>query len=91
MNDIRKYIEIIENGMSGSETPNHTSNSGEMTKFVSLIESAMRVIPLGKNVQYFYHPDIEDFTAWIYSDIKPAIMDAIEDFIDRYDVDSSHS
>lgn len=56
-----------------------------------LNNTAMRVIPLGGNVQYFYHPDIEDFTAWIYSDIKPDIMNTIEDFIDQYNVNVSHS
>lgn len=50
---------------------------------------AMRAIPLSDSVQYFYHPDIEDFTSWIYSDFKSEINNEIEDFIYQYDINTS--
>lgn len=53
MNDIRKYIKIIEQGSSAVSTDNETTNShrNEVTKFVSLIESAMRVDESFKTAQ----------------------------------------
>jgi len=49
--------------------------------------NAMRVIPLGDKVQYFYHPDIEDFTAWFYFDAMPMVDEAILDYVERYSLD----
>lgn len=53
MNDIRKYIEIIEQGSTTVSADNETANShhNEVTKFVSLIESAMRVDESFKTAQ----------------------------------------
>lgn len=53
--------------------------------------NAMRVIPLGNNVQYFYHPDIEDFTSWFYFDAMPMVDEAILDYVERYDLEADIS
>lgn len=53
MNDIRKYIKIIEQGSSAVSTDDETTNThrNEVTKFVSLIESAMRIDESFKTAQ----------------------------------------
>jgi len=56
------------------------------TKRIS--KNAMRVIPLGNAVQYFYHPDIEDFTAWFMFDVLSMANDGIIDYVERYDLDA---
>lgn len=55
------------------------------TKRIS--KNAMRVIPLGNNVQYFYHPLIEDFAAWFMIDVLSIADDAMIDYIDAYDLE----
>ena len=47
----------------------------------------MRVIPLGNNVQYFYHPLIEDFAAWFMIDVLSIADDVMIDYIDAYDLE----
>lgn len=51
--------------------------------------TAMRVIPLGDSVQYFYHPDVEDFTAWLYDNVYNLINIEIEDFHSQYSFEES--
>ena len=55
------------------------------TKRIS--ENAMRVIPLGHKVQYFYHPLIEDFAAWFMIDVLSIADDVMIDYIDAYDLE----
>ena len=52
-----------------------------------LSNNAMRAIPLGNDVQYFYHPEIEDFTAWFMFDVLSVANDGITDYVERYDLD----
>lgn len=42
-------------------------------------EKANRVIPIGNNVTYYYHPEVEDMTEWSYGIIRRVLNEYLKD------------